>query len=66
MLGGVGVAGADVLVLERFELLLGAEFVGLGCVSCRVRVRRSAGVEGLTIGDCAVLLPSQEGRSVCS
>lgn len=29
MLGGVGVAGADVLVLQRFELLLGAEFVGL-------------------------------------
>lgn len=29
MLGGVGVACADVLVLQGFELLLGAEFVGL-------------------------------------
>lgn len=28
--GGVGVPGADVLVLQGFELLLGAEFVGLG------------------------------------
>ena len=27
---GVGVAGADVAGLEGFELLLGAEFVGLG------------------------------------
>lgn len=35
--GSVCVTGADVLVLERLELLLGAEFVGLwrvllGCV----------------------------------
>lgn len=30
MRGGVGVSGADVLVLQGFELLLGAEFVGLG------------------------------------
>lgn len=29
MLGGVGVAGADVARLELLELLLGAEFVGL-------------------------------------
>lgn len=29
MFGGVGVAGADVFVLEGFQLLLGAEFVGL-------------------------------------
>ena len=29
MFGGVGVAGADVFVLQGFELLLGAEFVGL-------------------------------------
>lgn len=29
MLGGVGVAGADVFVLQRLELLLGAEFVCL-------------------------------------
>ena len=27
---GVGVAGADVARLQGFELLLGAEFVGLG------------------------------------
>jgi hypothetical protein len=27
--GGVGVTRADVFVLQRFELLLGAEFVGL-------------------------------------
>jgi len=29
VLGGVGVAGADVARLELLELLLGAEFVGL-------------------------------------
>lgn len=29
VLGGVGVAGADEFALEGFELLLGAEFVGL-------------------------------------
>lgn len=29
MARGVRVSGADVFVLERFELLLGAEFVGL-------------------------------------
>lgn len=29
VLGGVGVAGADVAGLQGFELLLGAEFVGL-------------------------------------
>jgi len=29
VLGGVGVAGTDVFVLESLELLLGAEFVGL-------------------------------------
>lgn len=29
VLGRVGVSRADVLVLQRFELLLGAEFVGL-------------------------------------
>jgi hypothetical protein len=29
VLGRVGVAGSDVFVLQRFELLLGAEFVGL-------------------------------------
>lgn len=29
VLGGVGVPRADVLVLQRFELLLGAQFVGL-------------------------------------
>ncbi len=27
--GGVGVAGADIARLQSFELLLGAEFVGL-------------------------------------
>jgi hypothetical protein len=33
VLGRIGVPGADVFVLQRFELLLGAEFVGLeGCV----------------------------------
>lgn len=32
MCGGVRVAGADVLVLQGFELLLGAEFVGLQVV----------------------------------
>lgn len=29
VLRGVGMTGSDVLVLQRFELLLGAEFVGL-------------------------------------
>jgi len=29
VLGGVGVAGADVARLELLQLLLGAEFVGL-------------------------------------
>jgi hypothetical protein len=29
VLGRVGVPGANVFVLQRFELLLGAEFVGL-------------------------------------
>lgn len=30
VLRGIGVTGSDVLVLQRFELLLSAEFVGLG------------------------------------
>ena len=30
MLCGVGVASSDVFVLQRLELLLGAEFVGHG------------------------------------
>jgi hypothetical protein len=33
VLRGVGVAGSDILVLEGFELLLGAEFVGLTRIS---------------------------------
>lgn len=45
MLGGVGVAGSDVFVLEGLELLLGAEFVGLG----RVSGERSSSGELLTM-----------------
>jgi hypothetical protein len=38
VLGRIGVPGADVFVLQRFKLLLGAEFVGLeGCVKLYVR-----------------------------
>jgi hypothetical protein len=36
VLGRVGVPGANVFVLQRFELLLGAEFVGLD--RCQVLV----------------------------
>lgn len=39
--GGVGVAGTDVTGLERFEVLLGAEFVGHFCKEVLVVVQRS-------------------------
>lgn len=45
VLGGVGVTGADELVLEGFELLLGAQFVGLENVS-RMQI---SGLDRLTM-----------------
>lgn len=59
VLGGVCVAGSDVFVLQRFELLLGAEFVGLvgGQLGKAVRIAavltmmRSVQVEGLVVCD---------------
>ena len=36
MFGGVCVTSADILVLKRFQLLLGAKFVGLVWVLVRV------------------------------
>jgi hypothetical protein len=34
MLGRVGVSGADIFVLQGFELLLRAKFVGLEKLNC--------------------------------